>query len=333
MSTVNIDKLAHVLTFSWTFTDDRAHVLEQVLLEELVKLLWWALNILVQFGCKTLAEDQGISKWAIVSRSISQKHKQKCIECSKFVSRLVKSQNNVFDIKLELLNEVESKMIGQLMHTWEEGKHKVVFNLDLSELGIVSFTADKFSDLLLKDINNCLVRYRSSFLVWINARVDTASGNRVIMVADSLVGIMLITGIWMFITTRVLYISVTLTLMALVCFFLCTNLSDILVERSNTDVSNFDTLIVIDFKLFRNNLRRSLNGQWLLRTSLRLIHHGMFFLLGFFIFSSQLHILFHIKHVLSLAHNLIVLLGLFVQFNWWKQLSLSQESVDLSDKL
>lgn len=165
MSTVNVDELTHILALSRAFTNNCTHVLEQMLLEELVEFLGWALNVLVQFGCETLAEYQCIGERAIISRCVSQEHEQECVEGCELVSGLVKGKDDVFNIKLKLFNEVECKMIGQLVNTREEGKNEVVFNLNLSEFSIVSFTAHEISDLLLEDIDNSLVWHGSSFLV------------------------------------------------------------------------------------------------------------------------------------------------------------------------
>ena len=62
MLSVTIDQFAYVLTLVWAFLNNLAIVLEQMINEESVKILSWALLILIDLASESLAEDQSINE-------------------------------------------------------------------------------------------------------------------------------------------------------------------------------------------------------------------------------------------------------------------------------
>lgn len=118
--------------------------------------------------------------------------------------------------------------------------------------------------------------------------------------------------------------------------FLVSDLGYTLDNRSHIDICNLYSLVVINFQSFIDNLWWSLDCQRLLWTFTgRLVHHWHL-LLAFkvFIFLKVVQVILSSLE-LVLADWVVVVKALLhlIHLNRWKELPLSQQSVDLSHKL
>lgn len=115
-------------------------------------------------------------------------------------------------------------------------------------------------------------------------------------------------------------------------FLLGSDLSNTLIKRTNIDVHDLDTLIVIDVKLLVNNFGRSLYGKRLLRA----LGHGIIESRG--ILSGGVLIQLLRGVLLSLLSRFIgALVAQWLlhlkQLDGWQELPLGEQSVDLPHKL
>ena len=85
MGTVDKDQLTHVLALGRALTNNGAQVLEEMSLEELVELLGWTLDVLVELAGEALAEDERIGERAVVGLRVAQQHEQESVEGGQFV--------------------------------------------------------------------------------------------------------------------------------------------------------------------------------------------------------------------------------------------------------
>lgn len=149
------NQLAHILALIGALLHNVAVVLEQVIDKKLVEVAVRAVGILINLSGKCLAEDEGVHEAARDWLQLSEQHQQVSIEDGQFVGALVKGLNDHINIFLELFNEGECEVVGELSHIVEECCHHIVLNAELRHL-VVRVLATSVSNHFLKNVRDGL---------------------------------------------------------------------------------------------------------------------------------------------------------------------------------